>query len=73
MTTNNVEMFETTVMTLFPFWRESHDNLSHAVNITAETQFAAVYRRVLYTKFCALKKNEIIAVQAKKAYKRVEL
>jgi hypothetical protein len=47
--------------------------LSHAVNITAETQFAAVYRRILYTKFCALKKNEIIAVQAKKAYKRVEL
>jgi len=46
--------------------------LSYAVNITAETQIAGVYSLFLYTKLCT-SKNEIIAVQAKKAYKRVEV
>jgi len=48
--------------------------LSYAVNITVETQIAEVYRPFLYTKLCASKKkkkNEIIAEQAKKAYKRI--
>jgi hypothetical protein len=55
----------------FNFWRESHDNLSCAVNITAETQIAASLYIVPPHKICALIKNRIIAVQAKKAYKIV--